>query len=229
MLADLPGSFGGTAPYAAANALAATAAARTLGVPAHAVAQRLPTFTNPGRGTLLRLGSADRAVHVLVDYAHNPAAIAAVSGVVRRGWAGTVAVVTLPGDRSDELLRESARVVAEAFDRVVLYEDADRRGRRPGEVPALVRAEIEAYRPGSFCTITTRVDEAVHAALAVARPGDVLLVLYEKVEPLLRLLTGIGVVPVTDRIEGLPGCLRSEVGPSLSSNEFDAGGVVARR
>jgi cyanophycin synthetase len=175
-------SLGVVAPHAMANALAAVAAARDLGVTAARVAERLRTFTdNPGRGSLHRVGEVD----VLVDYAHNPAAIAAISELVHRVWGceRAVAAVTLPGDRRDELLRESARVIAERFDRVVLYEDSDLRGRAPGEVPALVRAELT----GRVSTVST-VEEAVPAALAMARPGDVVLLLYEKIEPVLALL-----------------------------------------
>src|SRR5207245_131476 len=43
-LAALPGAFGGTARYAAANALAAAAAAVALDVPAHIVSTRLLAF-----------------------------------------------------------------------------------------------------------------------------------------------------------------------------------------
>jgi cyanophycin synthetase len=194
---QLAGAFGGAAWHMVANALAATAAARDLGVTTAGVAERLRTFepaaSNPGRGTLLRLGD----VHVLVDYAHNPAAIAATGELLHRVWGGerSVACVTLPGDRRDDLLAESAREVADRFDRVVLYEDQDRRGRGPGEVPALVRGVIEARRPDAECTVVRTVAEAVPAALALARPGDVVLVLYEKIEPVLALLDGLGAEP----------------------------------
>jgi cyanophycin synthetase len=43
-----------------------------------------------------------------------------------------------------------------------------------------------------------RVEEAVSAALAMATPGDVVLVTYEKVEPVLSLLDRMGAVPVTE-------------------------------
>ena len=180
-----------------ANALAATAAARDLGVTTACVAERLRTFEpaagNPGRATLLRLAD----VHVLVDYAHNPAALAAIGDLLHRVWGRerTVAAVTLPGDRRDDLLAESAREVADRFDRVVLYEDEDRRGRRPGEVPALVRGVLEDRRPGVPCTVVGPVTEAVPAALAMARPGDVVLVIYEKIEPVLALLDLLGAEP----------------------------------
>jgi hypothetical protein len=57
-LAELPGAYGGAAPYAAANALAAIAAARALGTSQQTVIDRLGAFDpiahNPGRGALLR-------------------------------------------------------------------------------------------------------------------------------------------------------------------------------
>ncbi|MEV4518068.1 cyanophycin synthetase [Dactylosporangium sp. NPDC049525] len=198
---ELGGGFGGAARHLVANALAATAAARVLGVATTRVAERLRTFTenpadNPGRGMLLRLGGTD----VLVDYAHNPAAIRAVGDLVDRLWgvSRAVAVVTLPGDRRDDLLRESAREIGARFDRVVLYEDSDRRGRSPGEVPALLHEELLATSPSTNCTVVRTVDEAVPAALAMARPGDVVLLLYEKIEPVLSLLHTLGARTVSD-------------------------------
>jgi cyanophycin synthetase len=183
-VADLPGSFGGAARHVTANALAAAAAARALDVPAALVADRLKTFQptsdNPGRGMLLRHGQ----VHLLVDYAHNPAAIAEVTETLHRMWPPerTVAVVTLPGDRRDDLLAECGRVIARGFDRVVLYQDLDRRGRADGEVRALVCREIEGIRPDARCVQTDSAAEAIAAGLELANPGDVVLVLYEKIE-----------------------------------------------
>ncbi|MFI5913554.1 cyanophycin synthetase [Dactylosporangium sp. NPDC051541] len=192
---ELGGGFGGAARHLVANALAATAAARVLGVTTARVAERLRTFganplDNPGRGTLLRCGEVD----VLVDYAHNPAAIAAVSDLVERVWGydRAVAAITLPGDRRDDLLRESATVVGARFTRVVLYEDADRRGRTPGEVRGIVHDELLAVAPQTRCVRVDTIEEAIPAALAMTRPGDVLLLLYEKIEPVLALLEAHG-------------------------------------
>jgi cyanophycin synthetase len=219
---DLAGAFGGAARHVVANALAATAAARDLGVTTGCVGERLRTFEpaagNPGRGTLLRLGD----VHVLVDYAHNAAAIAAIGELLHRVWGRerTVAAVTLPGDRRDDLLGESAREVADRFDRVVLYEDQDRRGRAPGEVPALVRNVVEARRPGAPCTVVRTVDEAVPAALALARPGDVVLVTYEKIDPVLALLDLLGAEPA------LVTHVAAEAAATVVADLFPAGSLV---
>jgi cyanophycin synthetase len=196
-LADLPGGFGGAAEYAAANALAAAAAARALGTSAEIVAERLAAFDprvhNPGRGTLLRLGE----VSLFVDYAHNPAALAAVLRTLHRlfGADRCVAVVTLPGDRRDDLLAASAQVLADGVARAVLYDDADPRGRAPGEVSALVEREMRGRRPTLRAVRAQGYRAAVEAGLELAAPGDVLLVLYEDVDPMLAYLAGRGAVP----------------------------------
>jgi cyanophycin synthetase len=196
-LADLPGAYGGAAPHAAANALAAVAAARALGAGHDAVVRRLadfdPPVDNPGRATLLRLGD----VALFVDYAHNPAALAATLRTLHRLWGPDrcVAAVTLPGDRRDDLLTACAQVVADGVTRAVLYDDEDPRGRGPAEVSALVEREMRARRP-TLCAV--RADgyrDAVTAALRLARPGEVVLVLYEKLAPVLTLLAELGAVP----------------------------------
>jgi cyanophycin synthetase len=46
--------------------------------------------------------------------------------------------------------------------------------------------------------MVSRAEEAIPAALTLAAPGDVVLVTYEKVEPVLSLLGRMGAVPVTE-------------------------------
>ncbi|ROP33258.1 cyanophycin synthetase [Couchioplanes caeruleus] len=205
-VAEVPGTFGGAAPYAAVNALAAIATARALGAPAGVVAERLadfePRLHNPGRGTVLRLGD----VSVFVDYAHNPAAIAAVLRTLERlyGPDRCVAAVTLPGDRRDDLLAASAQVLADSVTRAVLYDDEDHRGREPGEVSALIEREMRGRRPNLRAVRAEGFRAAVGEALRLAAPGDVVLVLYEKLAPMLSHLEELGAVPVdTPPVAGL--------------------------
>ena len=194
---ELPGAYGGAAPHAVANALAAVAAARALGAGQDAVVRRLaefdPPVANPGRATLLRLGD----VALFVDYAHNPAALAATLRTLHRLWGPDrcVAAVTLPGDRRDDLLAACAQVVADGVTRAVLYDDEDPRGRAPGEVSALVEREMRGRRPKLRAVRAQGYRNAVREALRLAEPGDVVLILYEKIEPLLTLLADLGAVP----------------------------------
>jgi cyanophycin synthetase len=161
------------------------------------VASRLgefdPGVDNPGRGTLLRLGD----VAIFLDYAHNPAALAATLRTLHRLWGADrcVAAVTLPGDRRDDLLAASAQVLADGLTRAVLYEDQDTRGRAPGEVSTLVEREMRARRPQIRAARVSGFREAVTTGLRMTAPGEVLLVIYEKWGPMRAFLSELGAVP----------------------------------
>jgi cyanophycin synthetase len=196
-LAEVPGAFGGAALHVAANTLAAMAAARALGSRPETLVDRLaefdPSVANPGRGTLLRVGD----VAVFVDYAHNPAALAATLRTLYRLWGAQrcVAAVTMPGDRRDDLLAASAQILADGLSRVVLYEDEDPRGRAPGEVAGLVEREMRARRPELTAVRADGCHDAINKALALAVPGDVVLVIYEKWAATRAFLAGLGAAP----------------------------------
>ena len=48
---------------------------------------------------------------------------------------------TVPGDRTDELILESGRVAAGGFDRLIIKEDGDRRGRRTQHADEVAAAQ----------------------------------------------------------------------------------------
>lgn len=192
-LRDIPAAGDGQAGFMIANVLAAVAAARALGLSAAAVRDALACFEpgrdNPGRLDVFRIGD----IPVVLDYAHNPAALAAVGEFVAARWGRPgVAVLTLPGDRPDALVTDSARAVAGSFDRVVVYEDTDLRGREPGEMTRLIGSALTEGRPGPRVAPAGGLAEAVMLGLALAAPDDPVLVVYEKLEPVLALLADLG-------------------------------------
>jgi cyanophycin synthetase len=194
-VAELPGAFGGQARHVVANALAAVAACRALGVSTKDIRNALITFTpeeaNPGRGNIYRAGGCP----VIVDYGHNAAALQATGEVIADVWGGEpVAALTLPGDRRDDLLAQSAQAVAAHFGTVVLYEDADKRGRAPGEMLALVGSALRDARPGIDCREAENPADALRAALAVANGAPVLFV-YEKLALAHDALFAVGAQP----------------------------------
>ena len=187
---DVPLTLGGAARFQLQNVLAATLAAHLHGVPLDAIRRGLSSFhaspeLTPGRLNLLRVGRG----HVVVDYAHNPAAVEALLEFVRHFDARRrVGVVAAPGDRRDEDIRTLGRLCA-GFDRVILKEDADPRGRAPGET---VRLLCDGLHEGGLAddAIETVLDEdaAVGHALATMRGGDLVVVLADKVDPVLALV-----------------------------------------
>jgi cyanophycin synthetase len=192
---SLPGAFGGRAAHVVANALAAVAACRALGVSITDIASGLAAFSppadNPGRATFFRAG----VTPVVVDYGHNAAAVAATGRFLHEVF-GTapVAAVTLPGDRRDELLVQTAEAVAAWFGPVVVYEDSDKRGRATGEMLALIDSALRAARPGITVQHAENPADALRAALRLAGGGPVLF-LYEKLAFARDALAAVGAQP----------------------------------
>lgn len=175
---NIPATLGGLLRVNALNALAAAAAAWALGVPVETIRAGLATFeagfaTTPGRFNFLEVEGR----HVLVDYAHNVAALRAVGDVVRRfGAPRSVGMVALPGDRPDAdhvgLGVETGRI----FDALVIRE-GNRRGRPPGDSAALIsRGAMSVGMPESEIHVVLDEVEAAHAAVDLARPGDLAVI-----------------------------------------------------
>ncbi len=189
---DIPLCLGGAARHNIANALAAAALCSCLGAEPDAIAAGLTGMRqedNPGRGNLYEVDG----VRVLVDFAHNPHAIAAMAELAaglpaeRRRVAFAQA-----GDRTDELLRHCARAVwAFQPDQVIISELAQyARGRERNEVYGVLRDELLrcGCPPDAIDHVETEI-EALELALAAAQPGDllVLLILGEAAEVRQRL------------------------------------------
>ncbi len=123
---------------------------------------------------------------VIADYGHNPDAMRAlVQAVEALPATRRSVVISGAGDRRDEDIREQTVILGEAFDDVILYQDAAQRGRPDGEVLGLLRQGLQgALR-------TTRIDEvrgefaAIDHALGRLRPGELCLVLVDQVDEAL--------------------------------------------
>lgn len=180
-VATMPLSAGGRAAYNIANLAGAALAARALGVAPAAIARVLAAFgaghgDNPGRLESWRFGG----LTLFMDYAHNPEGLAGLLDVAtassRSGRLGLL--LGQAGNREDEAIRQLAGTAARFRpDRVVLKDlDGYLRGRVPGEVPELLRRELEVQGlPAERLQVVLPEEEAVQALLAWARPGDVLV------------------------------------------------------
>ena len=191
---DVPIAFGGRAGYNVENALAAAALATALGIPRDAIIRGLREFTsssadNFGRGNLHDVGG----VRVMIDFGHNPAAVRGVLGLARAlvGPAQLFVTIGLPGDRPDAEIAAVAHEIAAAHPACAFVHDLTEylRGRTAGDVPDLIRATLaEAGVPTSSIADATSEPDALRQALAIARPGDLVLVLAHVDDAALALL-----------------------------------------
>jgi len=176
----MPLSMGGVAAYNIANMAGAALAAAALGIAPATIAAVLARFgadlkDNPGRMMQFEVGG----VRVLIDYAHNPDGLRGFLNVAAhlRGAGRLGVLLGQAGNRKDEDVEKLAQVAAEFKpDLVVLKEDeAHLRGRAPGEVPRIIRAELKrlGFQDAALPIGNSEI-EAARYALDWARPGDVL-------------------------------------------------------
>jgi len=150
------------------NALAAVAAARSLGMDVAAAAARLETAPQvPGRMEVL----SSQPPLVLRDYMHTPDAFTRVLQALRALTSDRLFIVFgCGGDRDRGKRAIMGRIAAESSDLAIITTDNPR-----SEDPADICRDITAgMDPGSYEVILDR-EEAIDFALREARPGDVVL------------------------------------------------------
>ncbi|MEL6221666.1 MAG: cyanophycin synthetase [Cyanobacteria bacterium J06627_8] len=186
---NVPLTMQGRAPFQIANALAASLTAYLQGMDIDLIRHGLLTFKasvnqTPGRMNLIDLGH----FHVLIDYAHNPASYKALGEFVKN-WPGeSIGVVGGPGDRRDEDFITLGSLSAKIFDRLLVKEDDDTRGRERGNAAGLIIQGIHEVSPEMRYTTILSETEAIRSALKEASEGSLVVILPETVRRAIELI-----------------------------------------
>lgn len=180
---EVPLMLGGAAKFQQENILAAIATAYVQGMRYDDIRAGLLSFfpspsLTPGRLNLMRVPRG----RVLVDYAHNPAAVRGLMEFVQHVDANRrIGVVTAPGDRRDEDLRNVGRLAAK-LDYVVVKEDEYRRGRDAGHIADLIMEGLRdgGLDDGQYETIYDEREAIVHA-MDMMKDNDLVVILADDV------------------------------------------------
>ncbi|MEP0204004.1 MAG: cyanophycin synthetase [Halioglobus sp.] len=181
----IPATMEGKAMHNVQNAMFAASMAYALNKEFEQIRHGLRTFDTsffqaPGRMNVYN----EHPFKVILDYAHNPAAFRVVADTVDRMDVNgrRVGVISMPGDRRDEDIQESARMVAGHFDQYICKADDNRRGRGEDEVPQLLRAELIAQGVSDEnIRVIPSEEEAIEAALQAGGEGDLLVVFGDNI------------------------------------------------
>ena len=177
---EIPIALGGAARHNVANALSAAALTSSLGATVPEIATGLTTMVqddNPGRCNIYDLNG----IKILIDFAHNPAAMAALFDMASAIPAKRrVLCFGQAGDRTDELIRELARDAWEiGLDRVEVSELAEyHRGRQHGAVFGIIRDELLILGADDAQIVHHELElESLEDAIDWAQPGDLVIML----------------------------------------------------
>ena len=182
----IPATIEGRAMHNVQNAMFAAALAYNMGVSLEDIRQGLRTFDStffqaPGRMNFYN----EHPFKVILDYAHNPAAVKAMCDLVDRFDIDghKIAVLAAPGDRRDEDIRDIAKNAAGHFDHYICRRDDNTRGRGDDEVAVMLRDTlVDAGVDAGEIEVITDEQAAVQRALDLARPGDLVLILGDNIK-----------------------------------------------
>lgn len=184
---QIPLTWQGKAKHNTQNCLAAIASGWALGLSAEVMRSTLLRFAAEVQDNAGRLNRYEiNGVTVVVDYGHNTASIREIIKTLRKVATGSlVGCITVPGDRTDATIREVARVAAKGFDRLIIREDEDLRGRKAGEIAELLFQEaVASGMPPEKIKVVLPELEAFQYGLDDCVPGETFVMFYEKLVPL---------------------------------------------
>lgn len=160
--------FGG---YNVLNLLAGTACALALGLDLPTIAEGIAGFRGaPGR---LERVSNGQPYTVLVDYAHNAGGLESVLSTVRKLTARRLIVVFGCGGERDRSKRPLMGEAAATLADVAFLTSDNSRSERSEDI---IRAILDGMPRGAVHVIEPDRREAIRKAVAMAQPGDLVLI-----------------------------------------------------
>jgi cyanophycin synthetase len=182
----IPATVEGRALHNVQNAMFAAALSYNMDISLEDIRQGLRTFDStffqaPGRMNIYD----EHPFRVILDYAHNPAAVKAMCDLVDRfeTEGKRIVVLSAPGDRRDEDIREIAEIASGHFDCFICRRDDNTRGRGDDEVAVMLKNRLlEAGISPDQIEVIPNEQEANARALEMAEPGDLILVLGDHIK-----------------------------------------------
>ncbi|ADY54560.1 cyanophycin synthetase [Syntrophobotulus glycolicus DSM 8271] len=188
---NIPLTWSGKAKHNIENILAAIGACWALGYSASQMRKSLKKFGSENKDNYGRLEYYEvNGVTIILDYAHNCAglkeAISTLRQIKKRRIIGCIG---LPGDRRNEMVKKYARIAAQGFDDIFIKEDLCKRGRQTGEIAEILHNELikAGFQEKNLKKVLDE-KESFRQAISQAEPGDIVVVFFEKAEPLRRII-----------------------------------------
>jgi cyanophycin synthetase len=189
-VANIPITFGGKASFMIANVLPAILAAFVRDTKIEDIRVALETFIpspaqTPGRMNLFHF----KNFQILVDYAHNAHGFNAVKNFLSRVDATPkVGIIAGVGDRRDEDIRELGKLAAEMFDKIIIRQDKNLRGRTEDEIINLMHEGINSVDPDKDVQIIRKESEAIKYAITHAIKGSFITICSDVIPDALNVI-----------------------------------------
>ncbi|MEO7815394.1 MAG: cyanophycin synthetase [Sphingomicrobium sp.] len=201
----IPATIEGKAMHNVQNAMFAAAMAYSVGEDIDQIRLGLKTFNTtfsqaPGRTNVFD----QLPFRVILDYAHNPAAFETLTALVDKldNHHRKMIVASCPGDRRNEDILESARILAGHYDHYICKADDNRRGRTDDEVPQLMKQGLIANGVADDAiTVIADEQQAIRHGLEMGAEKDLLVVIGDNVARSWKQIVHFGEAPAASRAD----------------------------
>lgn len=182
-ISKIPITFNGKADFNISNTMAAALAAFLSGVAIEDIRTAICNFVpsvalTPGRMNFFQFPDFS----VIVDFAHNPHGMKAVSKLVSSIEATIkIAIIAGTGDRRDEDIIHLAEEAAKIFDELIIRQDVSLRGRPGQEIIDLVLKGIHNIDPSKKTTVIELESDAIDFAFKTAPNGSLIFITSDQI------------------------------------------------
>jgi cyanophycin synthetase len=187
---DVPLTMNGRAECMIKNILPCLVAATIQNFSVATIREALRTFIpgmemTPGRMNIFNFHDFD----VMLDYAHNADGMRHLASFMKKTEAAKkIGIITCPGDRRNEDIRNIGYFSAQMFDEIIIRHDDDGRGRTREQITRLLLEGIRQVNSALPVTIVSDEIEAIRYAMANASTGSFIVVCSDKVQQSLKFL-----------------------------------------
>jgi cyanophycin synthetase len=189
-LDHIPLTHQGRIQFQVENVLASVAACWGFGMSVEQIVAGLESFSAhmdkvPGRFNLLEVHGAT----VIADYGHNSSSLLAIIEALEQFPHGHRTVVySAAGDRRDIDMIRQGEILADHFDRVILYEDQYLRGRKPGEISSIFKRGMDSGKRVKEVYDFVGWEKAVEHSLTLIKAGELMLLQADTIDETVQYL-----------------------------------------
>jgi cyanophycin synthetase len=175
---NIPLTFSGKAVFNIQNILPVVMAGFLRGFKIEDMRLALETFIpsptqTPGRMNMFQF----RNFQVMVDYAHNTAGFQAIAKFLEKIDATPkIGIIAGVGDRRDEDIVNLGKIAAQMFDRIIVRQDRNLRGRSEQEIIELMLDGIKSVDVSKEVEVIPTESEAIDHAIATAPKGAFIVI-----------------------------------------------------
>lgn len=189
-LDQIPLTHQGRIQFQVENVLASVAACWGVGMSVEQIVLGLESFSAhmdkvPGRFNLLEVHGAT----VVADYGHNSSSLLAIIEALEQfPHSHRTVVYSAAGDRRDIDMIRQGEILADHFDRVILYEDQYLRGRKPGEISSIFKRGMDSGKRVKEVYDFVGWEKAVEHALNLIKAGELMLLQADTIDETVQYL-----------------------------------------